>query len=49
MMSAIQEILVYVTLGTAIVFIVRKYFLPKRLISGNKVDKDCGHEDCGCK
>jgi hypothetical protein len=38
-----QEILAYVTLGIAVVFLFRKFFLKKK-----KSDKNCG-EDCGCK
>ena len=48
-MEAVQEILVYITLGIAVVFLVRKFLLPKRVISGKRVDEGCGHEDCGCK
>ena len=38
----IQEILSYLTLGIAIVFLVRKFFFKKK-----KNDKNCG-EDCNC-
>jgi hypothetical protein len=38
-----QEILAYVTLGIALVFLVKKFFFKKK-----KSDKNCG-EDCGCK
>ena len=48
MMAAVQEILVYITLGLALLFLVRKYFWPKRLISGKKIDKGCEHQDCEC-
>ena len=37
-----QEILAYVTLGIAVVFLFRKFFLKKK-----KSDKNCG-EDCDC-
>jgi len=39
----IQEILVYLTLTIAVVFLVRKFFFKKK-----KTDKNCG-DDCGCK
>ena len=48
MMAAVQEILVYVALGFAIIFLVGKYLWPKRLISAKKADKSCGEHDCGC-
>jgi hypothetical protein len=39
----IQEILVYLTLAIAVVFLVKKFFFKKK-----KTDKNCG-DDCGCK
>ncbi len=38
-----QEILAYVTLGIAVVFLFRKFFFKRK-----KSDKNCG-EDCACK
>ncbi|TRX23646.1 FeoB-associated Cys-rich membrane protein [Flavobacterium franklandianum] len=38
-----QEILTYVTLVIAVVFLVRKFFFKKK-----KTDKNCG-EDCNCQ
>jgi large-conductance mechanosensitive channel len=39
----IQEILAFLILGAAIVFLIRKYFWKKK-----KSDKNCGGGDCGC-
>ena len=39
----VQEILAYVTLGIAVVFLFRKFFFKRK-----KSDKNCG-EDCGCE
>lgn len=41
----LQEILVYITLGIAIAFLFKKFFMKKRK---NKSDKNCGNDDCGC-
>lgn len=38
-----QKILAFVTLGIAIAFLIRKFFLKKK-----KSDKNCGNGDCGC-
>ena len=38
----IQNILTYITLGIAVVFLVKKFFFEKK-----KTDKNCG-EDCNC-
>lgn len=38
----IQEILMYVALGIAVVFLIKKFFFKKK-----KSDKNCG-ENCGC-
>lgn len=37
-----QEILTYITLGIAILFLFKKFFLKKK-----KTDKNCG-ESCNC-
>lgn len=42
-MEYLQYILVYIALGLAISFLVRKFFLPKK-----KTSKACGKNDCGC-
>ncbi|SCY19813.1 FeoB-associated Cys-rich membrane protein [Flavobacterium caeni] len=38
----IQQIIAYALLGTAIFFLVRKFFFK------SKKKKDCGNGDCGC-
>ncbi|WP_188373310.1 FeoB-associated Cys-rich membrane protein [Winogradskyella haliclonae] len=44
MSDSIQNILVYITLGLALTFLVRKFiWKPKK-----KVAKACGKDDCGC-
>jgi hypothetical protein len=37
-----QEILTYITLGIAMLFLIKKFFLKKK-----KTDKNCG-EGCNC-
>jgi hypothetical protein len=39
----IQEIIAFFALGTALVFLVKKFFFKKK-----KSDKDCGKDDCAC-
>jgi len=40
----LQEILAYITLGIAVVFLVKKFFFKKK-----KSDKNCGNgDDCSC-
>lgn len=41
-MNNLQEILVYLALGIAVVFLTKKYFWKK------KSKKNCGKDDCGC-
>jgi uncharacterized membrane protein YuzA (DUF378 family) len=41
----LQEILAYITLGIAVVFLINKFFFKKKK---NKSDKNCGENDCGC-
>lgn len=38
----IQEIIAYVLLGIAVVFLAKKFFFKK------KKSKNCGSDDCGC-
>ncbi len=38
-----QEILAYTTVILAILFLVNKFFIPKK-----KKDKNCGGGNCGC-
>jgi len=38
----VQEILAYITLGIAVVYLVRRFFFKKK-----KTDKNCG-DDCNC-
>jgi uncharacterized membrane protein YuzA (DUF378 family) len=38
-----QDILAYITLGIAVVFLFKKFFLKKK----KKSDKNCG-DDCNC-
>jgi hypothetical protein len=40
----LQEILAYITLGIAVAFLFKKFFIKKKK---NKSDKNCG-DDCGC-
>jgi len=39
----IQDILTYITLGIAVVFLARKFFFKKK-----NSDKNCG-DDCNCQ
>jgi len=44
-----QLLLVYVTLALAVGYLLKKFFLPKRLFAAKKkTTKDCGEGDCGC-
>jgi len=45
-----QEILTYLILLTAVVYLVKKFILPKSLFaSSKKSSKSCGtNSDCGC-
>lgn len=38
-----QEIIAFITLGIAIIYLIKKFFLKKK-----KKDKNCGGDDCGC-
>lgn len=39
----IQEILAFLALGVALLFLVKKFFFKKK-----KSNKNCGDNDCGC-
>ena len=44
MNDSIQNILVFITLGLALMFLVRKFiWKPKK-----KASKACGNDGCGC-
>ncbi|SHG76092.1 hypothetical protein SAMN05444148_0887 [Winogradskyella jejuensis] len=44
MNDILQNILVFITLGLALTFLIRKFILkPKK-----KAVKACGNNDCGC-
>jgi uncharacterized membrane protein YwzB len=48
-MDMIQNILLFVTVGIAVGYVVKKYFLPKKLFTSKKQnEKSCGSNDCGC-
>ncbi|MFS4446460.1 hypothetical protein [Maribacter sp. 2307UL18-2] len=48
-MEILQQLLVYATLAIAVGYLVRKFLLPKTVLSGKKVKtKACGQDDCGC-
>ncbi len=48
-MELFQNILAYLILTLAVVYLVWKYFLPKSLIPFKKGNsKACGQDDCGC-
>jgi len=50
-MENLQQILVYITLAIAVGYIVKKFFLPKRLFAtkkGTLKNKSCSSQDCGC-
>jgi hypothetical protein len=40
----LQDILTYITLGIAVAFLIKKFFIKKKK---NKSDKNCG-DDCNC-
>lgn len=48
-MATLQNILMFITLGIAVGYVVKKYFLPKSLFANKKQNsKSCGSNDCGC-
>jgi hypothetical protein len=45
----IQQLLVYVIVAVAIVYLVWKFILPKSMVFGKKKNsKSCGQDNCGC-
>ena len=47
-MEILQLILVYITVGSAFGYVVKKFFLPKALFATKKANtKACGQNDCG--
>ncbi|MEO8253389.1 MAG: FeoB-associated Cys-rich membrane protein [Flavobacterium sp.] len=38
-----QKIIAFIILGSAVVFLVKKFFFKNK-----KSDKNCGGTDCGC-
>ncbi|NJB71724.1 hypothetical protein GGR42_002186 [Saonia flava] len=48
-MDIFQNIVVYLILAAAIAYLVKTYFLPKKLFSSKKgKDSACGNDNCGC-
>ena len=51
-MINIQDILVFITVGIAVAYLIKKYVLPKpiatKFFGKKKSSKNCGHNDCGC-
>jgi len=48
-MILLQSLLVYLTLALAVGYLLKKFFLPKRLFASKKGNsKNCGEGDCGC-
>ncbi|MDH3697424.1 MAG: FeoB-associated Cys-rich membrane protein [Flavobacteriaceae bacterium] len=48
-MVSFQDIFVYVALGLALFFLIRKYLLPKRMQAKNKQGAhSCDNDECGC-
>ncbi len=48
-MDVLQNVLMYATLAIAAGYVIKKYFLPKRLFTSKKQSsKSCGSSDCGC-
>jgi|GEM_PF-588471 len=49
MMSFIQSFLVYIIVALSIGYILKKFFLPKKLFTSKKnTKKSCGNDNCGC-
>jgi len=44
MNDLIQNILIFIALGIALLFLVRKYIWKSK----KKAAKACGNDDCGC-
>tara|TARA_R110000868_G_scaffold101718_4_gene280081 strand:- start:335 stop:484 length:150 start_codon:yes stop_codon:yes gene_type:complete len=48
-MDTLQNILLFITLGIAVGYLVKKFFLPKKYSASKKQNqKGCGSNDCGC-
>lgn len=48
-MDVLQPILVYITLGLALGYLLYKFIIPRRYLSpGKKTDSACGQDNCGC-
>ncbi|MFS4416088.1 hypothetical protein [Maribacter sp. 2307ULW6-5] len=48
-MELVQHILVYLTVGASVFYLLKVFVLPKSLFrSKGKPAKACGQEDCGC-
>lgn len=47
-MENTQQILVYITLALAVVYLVWKFLLPKSVFGKKKGSKSCGEDNCGC-
>ncbi len=48
-MELFQQIVVYIIVGLALVYLVGKFLLPRSLFSLKKRPKKvCGEDDCGC-
>lgn len=48
-MEMLQQLLVYATVALAFGYLLRKFVLPKRLVTKKAHSKACGQEDCGCQ
>ncbi|MFD2604368.1 FeoB-associated Cys-rich membrane protein [Euzebyella marina] len=44
----IQEIIAFIILGFAVLYLVHKFIYPISFLSGKKKKKACGSTDCGC-
>jgi len=48
-MAYVQPILMYIIVALAVAYLVKKFFLPKRLFASKKAkQKSCGDHNCGC-
>jgi hypothetical protein len=48
-MDGLQAILVYLTLGAALFYLLKRFVLPKKWFASKKSNPGgCGQEDCGC-
>lgn len=44
----IQQIIVYIIVAVAVGYLVKKFFLPKRVKAVAGKESACGKSDCGC-